>query len=59
MFGVFFNRINPTIDGFLAKLRGALLLDEQAPILDLRGQDLSLDSLIGVDLRSWFEGGQG
>ncbi|KAF2196495.1 ketoacyl-synt-domain-containing protein [Delitschia confertaspora ATCC 74209] len=41
-------------DGFTAKLRAALLLDESVPLLDQRGQDLSLDSLIGVDLRSWF-----
>ncbi|KAJ3534043.1 hypothetical protein NM208_g7715 [Fusarium decemcellulare] len=40
--------------GFLAKLQVALQADADKPMLDVRPDELGVDSLVAVDLQSWF-----
>ncbi|KAJ5094616.1 hypothetical protein N7456_010477 [Penicillium angulare] len=42
------------IDAFVPKLRSALQIDAGKPILHLSPNELGLDSLNAVDIRSWF-----
>ncbi|KAJ5266646.1 hypothetical protein N7478_009454 [Penicillium angulare] len=42
------------IDVFVPKLRSALQIDADKPILHLSPNELGLDSLNAVDIRSWF-----
>ncbi|KAJ5823786.1 Acyl transferase/acyl hydrolase/lysophospholipase [Penicillium robsamsonii] len=41
-------------DGFLLKLQSALQADPSKPMLDMSPDELGVDSLVAVDLRSWF-----
>ncbi|TWU72717.1 putative nrps-t1pks biosynthetic cluster [Metarhizium rileyi] len=41
-------------DAFAAKLRLSLQIEEGRPIVDLTADTLGIDSLFGVDIRSWF-----
>ncbi|CAI7658829.1 unnamed protein product [Penicillium glandicola] len=41
-------------DGFVLKLQSALQADPNKPMLDLSPDELGVDSLVAVDLRSWF-----
>jgi hybrid polyketide synthase/nonribosomal peptide synthetase ACE1 len=43
-----------SLDGFVLKLQSALQADPNKPMLDMSPDDLGVDSLIAVDLRSWF-----
>ncbi|OQD84967.1 hypothetical protein PENANT_c011G03847 [Penicillium antarcticum] len=42
------------IDGFVLKLQSALQADPSKPMLDMSPDELGVDSLVAVDLRSWF-----
>ncbi|KAJ5747124.1 uncharacterized protein N7511_008820 [Penicillium nucicola] len=42
------------IDGFILKLQSALQADPSKPMLDMSPDELGVDSLVAVDLRSWF-----
>ncbi|OQE15068.1 hypothetical protein PENFLA_c034G04575 [Penicillium flavigenum] len=41
-------------DGFVLKLQSALQADPNKPMLDMSPDELGVDSLVAVDLRSWF-----
>ncbi|KAI1076749.1 hypothetical protein F5B20DRAFT_583920 [Whalleya microplaca] len=41
-------------DGFLAKLHAALQADLDKPMIDLSPDELGVDSLVAVDIQSWF-----
>ncbi|KAJ5815771.1 hypothetical protein N7474_007548 [Penicillium riverlandense] len=41
-------------DGFVLKLQTALQADPDKPMLDMSPDELGIDSLVAVDLRSWF-----
>ncbi|OQE05273.1 hypothetical protein PENVUL_c026G08771 [Penicillium vulpinum] len=41
-------------DGFVLKLQSALQADPSKPMLDMSPDELGVDSLVAVDLRSWF-----
>ncbi|KGO64902.1 Acyl transferase/acyl hydrolase/lysophospholipase [Penicillium italicum] len=41
-------------DGFVLKLQSALQADPTKPMLDMSPDELGVDSLVAVDLRSWF-----
>ncbi|KAJ5543625.1 Acyl transferase/acyl hydrolase/lysophospholipase [Penicillium sp. DV-2018c] len=41
-------------DGFILKLQSALQADPAKPMLDMSPDELGVDSLVAVDLRSWF-----
>ncbi|QQK39474.1 Hybrid NRPS/PKS enzyme, putative [Penicillium digitatum] len=41
-------------DGFVLKLQSALQADPNKPMLDRSPDELGVDSLVAVDLRSWF-----
>ncbi|KAJ5084947.1 hypothetical protein NUU61_009526 [Penicillium alfredii] len=41
-------------DGFVQKLQSALQADPSKPMLDMSPDELGVDSLVAVDLRSWF-----
>ncbi|KAJ5327638.1 Acyl transferase/acyl hydrolase/lysophospholipase [Penicillium brevicompactum] len=41
-------------DGFILKLQSALQADPNKPMLDMSPDELGVDSLVAVDLRSWF-----
>ncbi|KAJ5605419.1 hypothetical protein N7510_008200 [Penicillium lagena] len=40
--------------GFVLKLQSALQADPDKPMLDMSPDELGIDSLVAVDLRSWF-----
>ncbi|KAJ6080912.1 hypothetical protein N7499_005786 [Penicillium canescens] len=42
------------IDGFVLKLQSSLQADSSTPMLDMSPDELGVDSLVAVDLRSWF-----
>ena len=39
---------------FAAKLQSSLQIEEDRPLLDLRADTIGIDSLVAVDIRSWF-----
>ncbi|CAG8923339.1 unnamed protein product [Penicillium salamii] len=41
-------------DGFILKLQSALQADPSKPMLEMSPDELGVDSLVAVDLRSWF-----
>ncbi|KAF9886948.1 hypothetical protein FE257_010689 [Aspergillus nanangensis] len=41
-------------DAFVAKLKTSLQIDDDRPIIDLTADKLGIDSLVAVDIRSWF-----
>ncbi|GAP90879.1 putative hybrid NRPS PKS [Rosellinia necatrix] len=41
-------------DAFVLKLRSSLQVDDDRPIIDLTADNLGIDSLVAVDIRSWF-----
>lgn len=45
---------NLSIDGFAAKLKSTLQIDDSVSIPSMNAEQLGLDSLVAVDIRSWF-----
>ncbi|KAI0869277.1 putative hybrid NRPS/PKS enzyme [Hypoxylon argillaceum] len=41
-------------DAFVLKLRSSLQVEDDRPIVDLTADNLGIDSLVAVDIRSWF-----
>ncbi|KAI1170868.1 putative hybrid NRPS/PKS enzyme [Nemania sp. FL0916] len=41
-------------DAFVLKLRTSLQVEDERPIVDLTADNLGIDSLVAVDIRSWF-----
>ena len=48
------NEADKEKDGFAAKLRSALQADTNRQILDIPLDELGMDSLVAVEIRSWF-----
>ena len=46
--------MNTITEGFLLKLQAALQADPNKPMLDLSLDEIGADSLVAVDIRSWF-----
>lgn len=41
-------------EAFAAKLQSSLQIEEDRPLMDLRADTIGIDSLVAVDIRSWF-----
>ncbi|KAI1174428.1 PKS-NRPS hybrid [Nemania sp. FL0916] len=41
-------------ESFMAKLKSSLQIEESVSILNMNAEELGLDSLVAVDIRSWF-----
>jgi len=41
-------------ESFSAKLKSSLQIDESVSVLNMNAEELGLDSLVAVDIRSWF-----
>lgn len=46
--------LNLSTDSFAAKLKTSLQIEDSVSILNMSAEELGLDSLVAVDIRSWF-----
>jgi hybrid polyketide synthase/nonribosomal peptide synthetase ACE1 len=51
---LFGSNANSYAESFTTKLKSSLQIDESVAILKMNAEELGLDSLVAVDIRSWF-----